>query len=222
MTSVADRATQPDPATGADPGAVPATGDAPVGAVPSVGAVPPAGAMAADPAYPPPPYYVEPEPDRLTRFATRLWTRSPRWLAPVAALGCMAGAVGYTVLADPAAADAEAVPTCLLKYTTGFDCPGCGGTRAFWYLLHGDLPAAARHHVLFVFAVPFLLYIYLAWAGQRLFRWRLPQLTLSPRTIGVFLAVWAAFRMRTFRRKYGRTSAARVIAGCWSRNPDSG
>ena len=30
-------------------------------------------------------------------------------------------------------------PTCLVKMTTGFDCPGCGGTRAFWYLLHGDV-----------------------------------------------------------------------------------
>ena len=34
---------------------------------------------------------------------------------------------------------------------------------------------AARHHALFVFAVPFLLYMYFAWAGRRLFGWQLPQ-----------------------------------------------
>ena len=117
------------------------------------------------------------QPDRITRFFDRIAARSPRWLAPVAVLGCLAGAVGYTVWADPTRSAPDAAPTCLLKLTTGLDCPGCGGTRAFWYLLHGDLPAAARHHIVFVFAVPFLLYLYVAWAGKQLFGWRLPQLT---------------------------------------------
>lgn len=145
----------------------------------------------ADPtaAPPPPPYYVAPPPGRFSR----LIARSPRWLAPVAALGCMASAVGYTMVVDPTDSAADAAPTCLLKLTTGFDCPGCGGTRAFWYLLHGNLPAAARHHVLFVFALPFLLYIYVAWAGRRVFNWRLPQLTISPTAIGVFLGAWFLF-----------------------------
>ncbi len=67
-------------------------------------------------------------------------------------------------------ADADAAPSCLLKLTTGFTCPGCGGTRAAWYLLHGDLGAAARHHLLFVFAVPFLIYMYVAWAGRAVVR----------------------------------------------------
>ncbi|MCW6006121.1 DUF2752 domain-containing protein [Micromonospora sp. CPCC 205371] len=123
----------------------------------------------------------------------RLMARSPRWLAPVAALGCMASAVGYTLIADPTDSTADAAPTCLLKLTTGFDCPGCGGTRAFWYVLHGNLPAAARHHILFLFALPFLLYMYVAWAGQRVFGRKLPQLRISPKTIGVFLGVWFVF-----------------------------
>jgi hypothetical protein len=133
------------------------------------------------------------EADRFTRFFDRLAARSPRWLAPVAVLGCLAGAVGYTLYADPARAAADAAPTCLVKLTTGLDCPGCGGTRAFWYLLHGDLPAAARHHLLFVFAVPFLLYLYLAWGTKQLFGWRLPQLRVGPTAIGVFLGAWLAF-----------------------------
>lgn len=140
-------------------------------------------------------YYAPPEPDRLTRFANRLAARSPRWLAPVAALGCMASAVGYTMIVDPTDGAADAAPTCLLKLTTGFDCPGCGGTRAFWYLLHGNLPAAARHHILFIFALPFLVYLYVAWAGQQIFKRRLPQLRITPTTIGVFLVVWMLFTL---------------------------
>lgn len=143
--------------------------------------------------YPGYPGYVAPPPDRLTRLMERVWHGSPVWVAPAALLACMGGAVGYTLAADPAVVGADATPTCLLKYTTGFVCPGCGGTRAAWYLLNGDLPAAARHHALFVFAVPFLLYLYVAWAGRRLFGWRLPQLRLSPLVLGGFLGVWAVF-----------------------------
>lgn len=141
--------------------------------------------------YPVPPYQT-PEPDRLTRFVNRLQARAPRWVVPVAALGCLAGAVGYTLFTDPVSAP-DAMPSCILKLTTGLDCPGCGGTRAFWYVLHGDLPAAARHHLVFVFMLPFLLYLYLAWAGRQMFGWRLPQLPVTPTAIGVFLAAWAAF-----------------------------
>jgi hypothetical protein len=141
---------------------------------------------------PGPPGYA-PEQDRVTRFVNKLWYRSPVWVAPVAMLVCMGGAVGYTLATHPTEADAGSTPTCLLKYTTGFVCPGCGGTRAAWYLLHGDIPAAARHHAVFVFAVPFLLYMYFAWAARRLFGWNVPQLTLSPRVISIFIAVWGVW-----------------------------
>ena len=133
-----------------------------------------------------------PRPDPFTRLVDR-FSRSPLWVAPAAALVCMSGALGYTLIVDPTTAGAGDPPACLLKYTTGFVCPGCGGTRAAWYLLHGDLPAAARHHAMFVFAVPFLVWMYVAWAGQRVFGWRIPQLRLTPRSLGVFLGVWGVW-----------------------------
>jgi hypothetical protein len=149
--------------------------------------------------YGPPPYgqqrFEPPQQDRVTRFIQRKWRESPIWVAPVAMLACMASAVGYTFVTSPTEANAGAAPSCLLKYTTGFICPGCGGTRAAWYLLHGDVPAAARHHALFVFAVPFLLYMYFAWAGRRLFGWQLPQFNLSPGVIGGFIAAWGVFSL---------------------------
>ena len=144
----------------------------------------------ADPtAAPQPPYFIPPPPGRFTR----LIARSPRWLAPVAVLGCLAAATGYVTIANPTESTSDAPPTCLLKLTTGLDCPGCGGTRAFWYMIHGDLPAAARHHALFIFAVPFLVYLYVAWAGKRVFGKTLPSLRITPLMIGVFLAAWLGF-----------------------------
>ncbi len=148
------------------------------------------------PAEVPLPYPVPPYPaseDRLTRFGNRVRAKLPRWATPVAVLGCVGAAVGYTMLVDPTRSAPDALPTCLLKLTTGLDCPGCGGTRAFWYLLHGDLPAAARHHLVFVFAVPFLIYAYLVWAGRQMFGWRLPQPRVTPTMIGVFLGGWLIF-----------------------------
>jgi hypothetical protein len=204
MTSVGEsRSDEAGAVTAAGPrsdGIGPAAVGPPVAAGESAGAWPaggysgpwgPADGSAQGP-YLVPPYQL-PEPDRLTRLVNRIQARSPRWAAPVAALACMAGAVGYTLFTDPTHSAPDAAPSCILKLTTGLDCPGCGGTRAFWYLLHGDLPAAARHHLMFVFAVPFLLYIYLAWTGRQVFGWRLPQLEVTPKMIGVFLAAWAVF-----------------------------
>jgi hypothetical protein len=134
-----------------------------------------------------------PPVDRVTRMTDWMRGHTPVWLAPVAALGCIGAALTYTVWADPANSAADATPGCIVKLLTGFDCPGCGGTRAAWYLLQGDLPAAARHHLMFVFAVPFLIYLYLAWAGNLVFKWRLPQLRITPMTIAMFLGAWGVF-----------------------------
>ncbi|WP_320065320.1 DUF2752 domain-containing protein [Micromonospora sp. RTGN7] len=137
--------------------------------------------------------YPMPEPDRLTRFVMRVYDRSPRWAVPLAALGCVGVGVAYALISDPTRAEPDAAPSCLLKLTTGLDCPGCGGTRALWYVLHGDLPAAARHHFLFVFLLPFLTYLFVAWAGKQAFGWRLPEPRVSSTVIGGFLALWGVF-----------------------------
>jgi hypothetical protein len=138
------------------------------------------------------PVYVAPPPGRLTAFLIACWSRSPRWLAPAAILACFGTAAAYVLVREPVD-DAAAVTTCLAKLTTGFDCPGCGGTRAFFYLLQGNIPAAARHHLVFVFAVPFLAWAYLAWAGNRVFGWRLPQLRPGPAAVTALLTVLGVF-----------------------------
>ncbi|MEZ0230832.1 MAG: DUF2752 domain-containing protein [Planctomycetota bacterium] len=37
-------------------------------------------------------------------------------------------------------------PLCPLKFQTGWDCPGCGLTRSFVALAHGDLAKSWAHH----------------------------------------------------------------------------
>lgn len=133
------------------------------------------------------------EPDPFSRFLMRFGARSPKWAAPFAVALCFAGGVAYTIATNPTDAGAASSPTCLVKLTTGFDCPGCGGTRALWYLAHGDIPAAARSHALAVFAFPFLVYIYIAWMARVVWGKQLPALRISPTVTGVFLAIWAVW-----------------------------
>ena len=46
---------------------------------------------------------------------------------------------------------------CLFLAMTGLYCPGCGGTRAVWYLLHGHLCLSFRFHPLVPYTAMVLL-----------------------------------------------------------------
>jgi hypothetical protein len=127
------------------------------------------------------------------RTVAHLYARWPRWIAPVAIAACFTSAAGYVLVSDPTDAGAGDLPTCLVKLTTGLDCPGCGGTRAFYYLLRGNVPEAARHHAVAVFAAPFLAWLYLAWAVRQVSGRQLPVPRIGARTVSIFLGVWAVF-----------------------------
>lgn len=51
-------------------------------------------------------------------------------------------------------------PICLFHQLTGLDCPGCGGTRSAYALLHGNLLQALKDNALFVLLLPVI-----AWRG---------------------------------------------------------
>lgn len=48
---------------------------------------------------------------------------------------------------------------CTFKALTGWDCPGCGGQRSFYHLLHFEFAQAWRYNALLVFSLPYLAII---------------------------------------------------------------
>ncbi len=132
-------------------------------------------------------------PNAMTRAFLHLYQRTPRWAAPAAVLFCFAGAASYVWISNPTNGGAADIPTCIVKLTTGLDCPGCGGTRAFYYLLHGNIAEAARYHAIAVFAAPFLVWFYLAWAIKRVTGKQVPVPNLGPRAMSLYLGAWAVF-----------------------------
>ncbi len=72
-----------------------------------------------------------------------------------------AGGLAYLGTHDPHVAGSY--PSCILYSLTGIYCPACGGTRAAFDLMHGDVAAAFARNP----AVPLLLVVVLVWVGYR-------------------------------------------------------
>jgi len=56
------------------------------------------------------------------------------------------------------------LPACPLYQTTGFACPGCGMTRGFHALFHGDVLTALDFNALIPLVTVFLGYIFVSMA----------------------------------------------------------
>ena len=50
----------------------------------------------------------------------------------------------------PGSPGANRLPKCLFHEWTGLYCPGCGGTRALYALLHGDLKTSLHNNLLLI------------------------------------------------------------------------
>lgn len=86
----------------------------------------------------------------LTDIATRRLTVASIWLALVA------GSI-YAFIFEPG--KSGFFPDCLFRLMTGLICPGCGSTRAFHQLLHGNITTAFTLNPLLLIALPILLYV---------------------------------------------------------------
>ena len=51
----------------------------------------------------------------------------------------------------------EWMPKCIVKSLTGWQCPGCGITRATHAVLHGRFAEALSYNLFFIFSIPYLL-----------------------------------------------------------------
>lgn len=96
---------------------------------------------------------------------------APMLVAASATLAC-----GAIWVADPTTPHGP-LPVCPAKALLGIDCPGCGSMRMLYWLMHGDVLAAARFNALGVVAVVLLVWAYVRWTygravGRRIRGWQ--------------------------------------------------
>lgn len=90
------------------------------------------------------------------------------------------------------------MPRCLVKWVTGWNCPGCGSQRAFEALLHGHPLHALRYNLILLPALLYLLLLAAAWTFpnsptlQRLHRRLTSPLALI--IVAATLAAWMPIR----------------------------
>jgi len=58
-------------------------------------------------------------------------------------------------------------PICLFHKLTGLNCPGCGGTRSLYALLHGNFSLALKDNALFVLLLPAVV-LRGVWFGRKI------------------------------------------------------
>ena len=115
---------------------------------------------------------------------------SPGWLA--------AGVLGVVAVAATAVlyffnpSTHAFYPTCAFHQLTGWNCPGCGGTRALYALLHGNVRLAGKDNALLLVTLASL-----AVGGVRLtiqkLRCQPVRWEISPRVLIGFLLLAVAF-----------------------------
>lgn len=114
----------------------------------------------------------------------------PFW-AGVAGLALAVGCAAVLFLVDPA--HCPLYPQCMFHRFTGWNCPGCGSSRALHQLLHGHLLAALRDNALLMLSLP----VAAVYALRQFFRWRagLPVLipTMGGRGVLLLVGVLVAF-----------------------------
>lgn len=116
--------------------------------------------------------------------------RMERWLAAVGAALVLAGSTIVWYF-DPT--KAQFFPACPLYSMTGLACPGCGLTRGFHALLHGDLLTAIDYNALIpvfllILGVIFVSLVMIAARGRGFLK-----LNQSPKLLVGFLALLIVF-----------------------------
>jgi hypothetical protein len=120
-------------------------------------------------------YFIETASDRSRQLA----------LAAVVWLGLAAGSI-FLFFFNPSSPSNQFFPQCPFRLLTGWQCPGCGSTRAFYQLLHLHPVAAFKFNPLMVLTLPFLVFIFLRFTSSAILG--KPQRALS--IPSVYFWVW--------------------------------
>ena len=110
-------------------------------------------------------------------------------------------------------------PVCLTRILTGFDCPGCGMTRALVSLAHGDLAGALAFHPLVPVVAALLVGLFAALTLEAAFGRSLRvegrQLNrVALFLLALFLLTWVIRTCLTLAAG-GRPWERSVLAGVW-------
>ena len=111
----------------------------------------------------------------------------------VAGSGAAAMATGAGIVCYFEPATAGFFPVCPLYSLTGFACPGCGLTRGFHALFHGDVLGALDYNAMLPFFAAligfgFVSLVYFAARGRRI-----PVNLLHPNALWVFFVLVLVF-----------------------------
>lgn len=81
-------------------------------------------------------------------------------------------------------------PPCPFLYLTGFYCPGCGTSRAFHQLLHGNIAGALGYNPLMVISIPFIIYLFISYFEIKINgRYIAPRIIFSSTFYGIIFTV---------------------------------
>ncbi len=90
---------------------------------------------------------------------------------------------------------------CPTKLLFGIDCPGCGGLRMAYSLLHGDFPAALHYNAVALVFVGLFAWSGVAWTlgrvrGHPIRTWL--QWRWTPHVVAVVFSLWFVVRNLPF------------------------
>ena len=119
----------------------------------------------------------------------RILLRAAAILTVAAALLCLY--LGVLSLGMP-------MPRCVFLEVTGWQCPGCGISRALHALLHGHFAEAIRYNYFLLLSIPYLLAVAaVSWIPALHRRRRLHRVVLGPElavSYVVLFAIWFVVR----------------------------
>lgn len=117
----------------------------------------------------------------------------PRRLGPAAVWAALTAATAYVLAFNPNDTGTDPTGPCLFHLAFGVNGPFCGGTRMWWYLVHGDLVEAFRHHPVALIGLPVALYALVWWTAQNWFGRRLPAIRLPASVYVGYSALFLLF-----------------------------
>jgi len=125
-------------------------------------------------------------------------TMDAKFRAHAMAVGLLAGS-GVLYTFSPT--EHSFYPICVFHALTGWQCPGCGGTRALYHLLHLHVGQALQYNALVTVLAPIALAWFVFWYASVVFRGYSPNLRFSrPVAVCLYLVVlfFAAARNGVF------------------------